>query len=200
MKGLGVGEGATHYAHVFYPLTGLTAEKHDSFLEPISDGDTLAEIRRQDPHPGRARRVQLPSGGLRNTFEARGYTGWDVTSPPTCWRTQRQHPLYPTVFVSMTGEALDHKTPLLRSQQAMASTPNASSSCSATPTRTKSCPFCGPEQEYFLIDRTSSSPARPDQRGAHALRRQAPKGARVRRPLLRGSSGAGAGLHDGHRA
>ena len=120
MKDWALEKGATHYAHVFYPMTGLTAEKHDSFLEPISDGQTLAEFAGKTLIQGEPDASSFPSGGLRSTFEARGYTGWDVTSPAYILENPNGNTLcIPTVFVSMTGEALDYKTPLLRSQQAM---------------------------------------------------------------------------------
>src|SRR5476649_2034965 len=120
MKDWALEKGATHYAHVFYPLTGLTAEKHDSFLEPAGDGTALAEFAGKTLTQGEPDASSFTSGGLRNTFEARGYTGWDVTSPAYVLENPNGNTLcIPTVFVSMTGEALDHKTPLLRSQQAM---------------------------------------------------------------------------------
>ena len=120
MKDWALEKGATHYAHVFYPLTGLTAEKHDSFFEPVGDGSSLAEFAGKTLVQGEPDASSFPNGGLRNTFEARGYTGWDVTSPAYILENPNGNTLcIPTVFVSMTGEALDHKTPLLRSQQAM---------------------------------------------------------------------------------
>ncbi len=161
MKDWALEKGATHYAHVFYPLTGLTAEKHDSFFEPTGDGTALAEFAGKTLVQGEPDASSFPNGGLRNTFEARGYTGWDVTSPAYVLENPNGNTLcIPTVFVSMTGEALDHKTPLLRSQQAMGEhavrilklfghTPGAVVS------------FCGPEQEYFLVDRHFFL-ARPD--------------------------------------
>src|SRR5471030_958525 len=110
MKDWALEKGATHYAHVFYPLTGLTAEKHDSFLEPESDGTALAEFAGKTLVQGEPDASSFPNGGLRNTFEARGYTGWDVTSPAYVLESANGNTLcIPTVFVSMTGEALDHK-------------------------------------------------------------------------------------------
>ena len=115
MKDWALDKGATHYAHVFYPLTGLTAEKHDSFLEPGRATAGAGRVRWQDPVQGEPDASSFPNGGLRNTFEARGYTGWDVTSPAYILENPNGNTLcIPTVFVSMTGEALDHKTPLLR--------------------------------------------------------------------------------------
>ncbi len=161
MKDWAMEKGATHYAHVFYPLTGLTAEKHDSFLEPAGDGSAIAEFAGKTLIQGEPDASSFPSGGLRNTFEARGYTGWDVTSPAYILENPNGNTLcIPTVFVSMTGEALDHKTPLLRSQQAMAEhAERILRLFGHTPDRVVS--FCGPEQEYFLIDRHFFL-ARPD--------------------------------------
>ena len=161
MKDWALEKGATHYAHVFYPLTGLTAEKHDSFLEPVGDGSALAEFAGKTLIQGEPDASSFPSGGLRNTFEARGYTGWDVTSPAYVLENPNGNTLcIPTVFVSMTGEALDHKTPLLRSQQAMAEhAERILTLFGHTPDHVVS--FCGAEQEYFLIDRHFFL-ARPD--------------------------------------
>jgi glutamine synthetase len=162
MKDWALEKGATHYAHVFYPLTGLTAEKHDSFLEPVSDGATLAEFAGKVLIQGEPDASSFPSGGLRNTFEARGYTGWDVTSPAYILENPNGNTLcIPTVFVSMTGEALDHKTPLLRSQQAMGAHAERILALFGHTSPDKVVSFCGPEQEYFLIDRHFFL-ARPD--------------------------------------
>ncbi|HEY8729969.1 MAG TPA: glutamine synthetase III, partial [Acidothermaceae bacterium] len=153
MKDWALEKGATHYAHVFYPLTGFTAEKHDSFLEPVGDGSALAEFAGKTLIQGEPDASSFPSGGLRNTFEARGYTGWDVTSPAYVLENPNGNTLcIPTVFVSMTGDALDHKTPLLRSQQAMAQhAERILRLFGHEPDHVVS--FCGAEQEYFLIDR-----------------------------------------------
>jgi len=161
MKDWAMEKGATHYAHVFYPLTGLTAEKHDSFLEPVGDGSAMAEFSGKTLVQGEPDASSFPSGGLRNTFEARGYTGWDVTSPAYVLENPNGNTLcIPTVFVSMTGEALDHKTPLLRSQQAMAEqAERVLRLFGHEPDRVVS--YCGAEQEYFLIDRHFFL-ARPD--------------------------------------
>ncbi|KAA0083361.1 glutamine synthetase type III [Mycolicibacterium sp. P9-64] len=162
MKDWALEKGATHYAHVFYPLTGLTAEKHDSFLEPVSDGATLAEFAGKTLIQGEPDASSFPSGGLRNTFEARGYTGWDVTSPAYVLENPNGNTLcIPTVFVSMTGEALDHKTPLLRSQQAMGAHAERILALFGHTSGEKVVSFCGPEQEYFLVDRHFFL-ARPD--------------------------------------
>ncbi|HEY8788920.1 MAG TPA: glutamine synthetase III [Actinopolymorphaceae bacterium] len=161
MKDWAMEKGATHYAHVFYPLTGLTAEKHDSFLEPAGDGTALMEFSGKTLVQGEPDASSFPNGGLRNTFEARGYTGWDVMSPAYVLENPNGNTLcIPTVFVSMTGEALDHKTPLLRSQQAMAQhAERILRLFGHEPAHVVS--FCGPEQEYFLIDRHFFL-ARPD--------------------------------------
>jgi glutamine synthetase len=161
MKDWALEKGATHYAHVFYPLTGLTAEKHDSFLEPAGDGSALAEFAGKTLIQGEPDASSFPSGGLRNTFEARGYTGWDVTSPAYVLESPNGNTLcIPTVFVSMTGEALDHKTPLLRSQQAMGRhAERILRVFGHDPDHVVS--YCGAEQEYFLVDRHFFL-ARPD--------------------------------------
>lgn len=162
MKDWALSKGATHYAHVFYPMTGLTAEKHDSFLEPVSDGQTLAEFAGKTLIQGEPDASSFPSGGLRSTFEARGYTGWDVTSPAYILENPNGNTLcIPTVFVSMTGEALDYKTPLLRSQQAMGAQAERILKLFGHSGFDHIVSFCGPEQEYFLVDRHFFL-ARPD--------------------------------------
>lgn len=162
MKDWALEKGATHYAHVFYPLTGLTAEKHDSFFDPVGDGSALAEFAGKTLIQGEPDASSFPNGGLRNTFEARGYTGWDVTSPAYVLENPNGNTLcIPTVFVSMTGEALDHKTPLLRSQQAMGAHAERILALFGHENIENVVSFCGPEQEYFLVDRHFFL-ARPD--------------------------------------
>ncbi|HVW80496.1 MAG TPA: glutamine synthetase III [Mycobacteriales bacterium] len=162
MKDWAMSKGATHYAHVFYPLTGLTAEKHDSFLEPNGDGTALAEFSGKTLTQGEPDASSFPNGGIRSTFEARGYTGWDVTSPAYILENPNGNTLcIPTVFVSMTGEALDHKTPLLRSQQAMAKQAERVLKIFGHENPDAVVSFAGPEQEYFLVDRHFLL-ARPD--------------------------------------
>jgi glutamine synthetase len=162
MKDWAMEKGATHYAHVFYPLTHLTAEKHDSFFEPGTDGSAIAEFAGKTLTQGEPDASSFPSGGLRATFEARGYTGWDVTSPAYLLENPNGKTLcIPTVFVSMTGEALDHKTPLLRSQQAMAKQAERVLKLFGHTNPDAVVSFAGAEQEYFLIDR-SFFLARPD--------------------------------------
>jgi glutamine synthetase len=162
MKDWAMEKGATHYAHVFYPLTGLTAEKHDSFLEPGSDGTSISEFAGKTLIQGEPDASSFPNGGLRNTFEARGYTGWDATSPAYILENPNGNTLcIPTVFVSMTGEALDYKTPLLRSQQAMAAQAERVLRLFGHEQPDAVVSFAGAEQEYFLIDR-SFFLSRPD--------------------------------------
>src|SRR5271169_1811624 len=162
MKDWAMEKGATHYAHVFYPLTHLTAEKHDSFLEPGGDGSAIAEFAGKTLTQGEPDASSFPNGGLRATFEARGYTGWDVTSPAYILENPNGNTLcIPTVFISMTGEALDNKTPLLRSQQAMAAQAERVLRLFGHENPDAVVSFAGPEQEYFLIDR-SFFLSRPD--------------------------------------
>ena len=162
MKDWAMEKGCTHYSHVFYPLTGLTAEKHDSFFEPAGGGLSLAEFAGKTLTQGESDGSSFPSGGLRNTFEARGYTGWDPTSPAYILDNPNGKTLcIPTIFVSMFGDALDHKTPLLRSQQAMAGHAERVLALFGHKNIDHVVSFAGPEQEYFLIDRHFYL-ARPD--------------------------------------
>jgi glutamine synthetase len=155
MKDWAMEKGATHYAHVFYPLTHLTAEKHDSFFEPGPDGNAIAEFAGKTLTQGEPDASSFPNGGLRATFEARGYTGWDVTSPAYILENPNGNTLcIPTVFISMTGEALDNKTPLLRSQQAMAKQAKRILELFGHENPDAVVSFAGAEQEYFLIDRS----------------------------------------------
>ena len=154
MKDWAIENGASHYAHVFYPLTGLTAEKHDSFLNPESDSTSLAEFAGKTLVQGEPDASSFPNGGIRNTFEARGYTGWDVTSPAYILENPNGNTLcIPTVFISWTGEALDKKTPLLRSQQAMSKQAMRLLKLFGHTDVDTVVSYAGAEQEYFLIDR-----------------------------------------------
>jgi len=120
MKDWAVERGATHYTHWFQPLTGITAEKHDSFLVPTADGKVIAEFSGRELIKGEPDASSFPSGGTRSTFEARGYTAWDPTSPPWLLKSTNGVTLViPSAFVSWTGDALDKKTPLLRSMEAL---------------------------------------------------------------------------------
>ncbi|PHY02554.1 MAG: glutamine synthetase type III [Planctomycetaceae bacterium] len=162
MKDWAIEKGATHYAHVFYPLTGLTAEKHDSFLTPTGDGDAIAEFSGKELIQGEPDASSFPSGGLRATFEARGYTAWDPTSPAYILDNPNGTTLcIPTAFCSWTGEALDKKTPLLRSMQAVDKQARRVLSLFGHKDIGPVTAAAGPEQEYFLIDRNFFF-ARPD--------------------------------------
>src|SRR5271154_3425087 len=120
MKEWAMEKGATHYTHWFQPLTGLTAEKHDSFYGPEGEGNARGEFSGKELIQGEPDASSFPSGGTRSTFEARGYTAWDPTSPAFVLKEANGATLYiPTAFVSYTEEALDHKTPLLRSMEAL---------------------------------------------------------------------------------
>jgi glutamine synthetase len=154
MKDWAIGKGATHYAHVFYPLTGFTAEKHDSFLSPDPDGGALAEFSGKTLTQGEPDASSFPNGGIRNTFEARGYTMWDVTSPAYILENPNGTTLcIPTAFVSWTGEALDKKTPLLRSMQALNKQAQRVLKLFGHKDPATVVTYAGAEQEYFLVDR-----------------------------------------------
>ncbi len=154
MKEWAISKGATHYAHVFYPLTGITAEKHDSFLSPDGDGGAIAEFSGKTLTQGEPDASSFPNGGIRNTFEARGYTMWDVTSPAYILENPNGTTLcIPTAFVSWTGEALDKKTPLLRSMQALNKHAQRILKLFGHTNPAKVVSYAGAEQEYFLIDR-----------------------------------------------
>src|SRR6187399_1829433 len=152
LKDWAVEHGATHYTHWFQPMTGITAEKHDSFLNPTADGRAVAEFNGKELVRGEPDASSFPSGGMRSTFEARGYTAWDPTSPP--WLLMSSHGatlVIPTAFVSWTGEALDKKTPLLRSQEALSKQAVRILKLFGSKAQ-RVTTTCGPEQEYFLID------------------------------------------------
>jgi glutamine synthetase len=153
MKDWAVEHGATHYAHWFQPLTGITAEKHDSFLSPSGDGKAVAEFSGKELIRGEPDASSFPSGGMRSTFEARGYTAWDPTSPPWLLFSGGSVTLViPTAFVSWTGETLDKKTPLLRSMEALSKQAVRVLDLFGSPAE-RVITTCGPEQEYFLVDR-----------------------------------------------
>ncbi len=154
MKDWAIEKGATHYAHVFYPLTGLTAEKHDSFLSPTDDGGALAEFSGKELIQGEPDASSFPSGGIRATFEARGYTAWDPTSPAYILENPNGTTLcIPTAFCSWTGEALDKKTPVLRSMQVLNKQAQRILKLFGHTNVSPVTATAGPEQEYFLIDR-----------------------------------------------
>jgi glutamine synthetase len=153
VKDWAVEHGATHYTHWFQPLTGITAEKHDSFLNPTSNGKAVAEFSGKELIKGEPDASSFPSGGMRSTFEARGYTAWDPTSPPWLLKSGGAVTLViPTAFVSWTGEALDKKTPLLRSMEALSKQALRVLKLFGSKAE-RVITTCGPEQEYFLIDR-----------------------------------------------
>ena len=161
LKDWAIEHGATHYTHWFQPLTGITAEKHDSFLAPTADGTAVAEFRGKELIKGEPDASSFPSGGMRSTFEARGYTAWDPTSPPWLLMSGNGATLViPTAFVSWTGEALDKKTPLLRSMEALSKQAVRVLKLFGSNAE-RVFTTCGPEQEYFLIDRNFYF-ARPD--------------------------------------
>ena len=162
MKDWAIEKGATHYAHVFYPLTGATAEKHDSFLAPNGGGSAIAEFTGEQLIQGEPDGSSFPTGGLRPTFEARGYTAWDVTSPAYILENPNGTTLcIPTAFVSWTGIALDKKTPLLRSNQALNKQAQRILKLFGDADGSMVNATAGPEQEFFLIDRNFYF-ARPD--------------------------------------
>jgi len=162
MKDWAIEKGATHYAHVFYPLTGATAEKHDSFLSPDGEGGAIAEFSGGQLIQGEPDGSSFPTGGIRQTFEARGYTIWDVTSPAYILENPNGTTLcIPTAFVSWTGEALDKKTPVLRSMEALNRQAQRVLKLFGHSDEAFVASTAGPEQEYFLIDRHFFF-ARPD--------------------------------------
>lgn len=155
MKDWAVENGATHYTHWFQPLTGITAEKHDSFItHPDSEGRMLMEFSGKELIKGEPDASSFPSGGLRATFEARGYTAWDITSPAFLKESGCGTILcIPTAFCSYTGEALDKKTPLLRSMEALSEQALRIVRLFGNTEATKVTASVGPEQEYFLVDK-----------------------------------------------
>ncbi len=162
MKDWAMEKGATHFTHMFQPMTGLTAEKHDSFLAPTSDGKAITEFSGKELVRGEPDASSFPSGGIRATFEARGYTAWDPTSPAFIHEGPNGATLViPTAFLSWTGEALDKKTPLLRSMQALSTQALRILRLFGNTESKKVFTTVGPEQEYFLIDKNFYY-ARPD--------------------------------------
>jgi glutamine synthetase len=162
VKQWAVAQGATHYTHWFVPLSGSSAEKHDSFLNPTGDAAVLSEFSGKALIQGEPDASSFPSGGIRSTFEARGYTAWDVTSPLFLQVEPNGVTLtIPTAFVSYTGEALDHKIPLLRSQEALGKQALRVLRWFGCDTVSRVFTTIGPEQEYFLVDRELAE-LRPD--------------------------------------
>ncbi len=154
MKDWAIEKGATHYSHWFQPLTGYTAEKHDAFLTPAGDGNIIMEFSGKELIKGEPDGSSFPSGGLRSTFEARGYTAWDLSSPAFIHEAPTGAVLcIPTVFFSYTGEALDKKTPLLRSMEAIDKQALRIVRLFGNTTASKVTTSVGAEQEYFLVDK-----------------------------------------------
>lgn len=155
MKDWAIEKGATHFTHWFQPLTGITAEKHDAFISPTDDGGVILEFSGKELIKGESDGSSFPSGGLRATFEARGYTAWDCTSPAFVHESPRGTTLLciPTIFCSYTGEALDKKTPLLRSMEALSVQALRIVRAFGDTEAAKVTTSVGPEQEYFLVDR-----------------------------------------------
>ena len=154
MKEWAIEKGATHFTHWFQPLTGITAEKHDAFIDPQQDGTTLLRFSGKELIRGEPDASSFPSGGLRATFEARGYTAWDCTSPAFIKETPHSTILcIPTAFCSYKGEALDKKTPLLRSMQALDIQATRIMHLFGKKDVKHVITYAGPEQEYFLVDK-----------------------------------------------
>ena len=194
--------GATHFTHWFQPLTGMTAEKHDSFYAPTGDGNAIAEFSGKELIQGEPDASSFPTGGIRATFEARGYTAWDPTSPAFILENPNGAVLcIPTAFASWTGEALDHKIPLLRSMDALSSS-GAARAAAVRRRRVHARVHDGRARAGVLPDRRALllRAPRPDHHRAHAVRRQAAEGPRARRPLLRLDPRARARLHARDRA
>ena len=156
MKEWAIEMGATHYTHWFQPLTGTTAEKHDSFINPQGDGTVIMELSGKELIKGEPDASSFPSGGIRATFEARGYTVWDITSPAFIYDNGNTKTLcIPTAFCSYTGEALDKKTPLLRSMEAISKQAVRICRLFGDTQTQKVIASVGPEQEYFIVDRAT---------------------------------------------
>jgi glutamine synthetase len=153
MKEWALGKGATHFAHWFQPMTGITAEKHDAFIDPIGIGEVIERFSGKQLVQGEPDASSFPSGGIRSTFEARGYTAWDMSSPAFIRRNGISTTLcIPTAFISYTGEALDKKTPLLRSNKAVSKSAVSIMNLLGSKGVKRVYSTLGPEQEYFLID------------------------------------------------
>jgi glutamine synthetase len=162
MKDWAIEHGATHFTHLFQPMTGLTAEKHDSFVVPTGDGKAILEFSGKELVRGEPDASSFPSGGIRATFEARGYTAWDPTSPAYILESPNGATLViPTAFLSWTGEALDKKTPLLRSMEALSNQALRILRLFGNTEARRVFTTVGAEQEYFLIDKNFYY-ARPD--------------------------------------
>lgn len=195
MKDWAVEKGATHFTHWFQPLTGVTAEKHDGFIAPSPDGRVIMEFSGKELIKGEPDASSFPSGGLRATFEARGYTAWD----PTSYAFIKDKTLcIPTAFCSYGGEALDKKTPLLRSMEALdkqALRVLKLFGNDAKYVRTS----VGPEQEYFLVDKDLYAKRKDLISPGAPFRRETPERSGTRRPLFRRDQTARQGVYGGSR-
>ena len=187
LKDWAVEHGATHYTHWFQPMTGITAEKHDSFLNPTADGRAVAEFSGKELVRGEPDASSFPSGGMRSTFEARGYTAWDPTSPPWLLMTpQRRDAGHPDRVRQLDRRGARQEDAAAALEGSALEAGGAHPEAVRLEGRSACMTTCGPEQEYFLIDRQFYlQPSRPDQRRPHAVRRQAAEGPGARGPLLR---------------
>ena len=202
VKEWALAHGATHFTHWFVPMTGSTAEKHDSFLTPMGDGQTIAEFSGKNLLQGEPDASSFPSGGIRATFEARGYTAWDVTSPIFLQVEPNGVTMtIPTAYVSFTGEALDHKIPLLRSQEALGTQALRVLRWFGNTTASRVFTNIGPEQEYFLVDRRLAE-QRPDLvlTGRTLFGAPPPKGQELEDQYFGPIRRADPRLHDGSRS
>ncbi len=198
MKDWAIEKGATHYTHWFQPLTGMTAEKHDSFISPTADGSVIMEFSGKQLIVGEPDASSFPSGGLRATFEARGYTAWDATSPAFLKKDAAGNVTLciPSVFYSYNGEALDKKTPLLRSMDAVSKQAMRVLRAMGNTTSQRVVATVGPEQEYFLVDKEYYlTTARPDLLRPHPFRRSGSQGPGTGRSIFRRHQGPGFCLH-----
>ena len=197
MKDWAIEKGATHYTHWFQPLTGVTAEKHDAFIAPLQGDKVVMEFSGKELIKGEPDASSFPSGGLRATFEARGYTAWD----PASYAFVKGNTLYiPTAFCSYTGEALDTKTPLLRSMDALSEQALRILRLFGDTDTARVTPTVGAEQEYFLVNKDYFN-RRKDlvYCGRTLFGAPAPKGQEPAdgRPLLRTAQAQGGGVHGG---
>ena len=194
MKDWAIEKGATHYTHWFQPMTGVTAEKHDSFITPTEGGRVIMVFSGKELIQGEPDASSFPSGGLRATFEARGYTAWD----PNSYAFIKDGVLcIPTAFCSWGGHALDKKTPLLRSMEALNRQALRVLRLFGNDTVRSVKPTVGPEQEYFLIDGCMGKAPRSCIYRTHAFRREAPEGAGAGGSLFRGDQAACCGIYEG---
>ena len=193
MKDWAIEKGATHYTHWFQPMTGFTAEKHDSFITRDGKDGVRMELSAKELNKGEADASSFPSGGLRATFEARGYTAWD----PTSYAFVKDDTLYiPTIFCSYSGQTLDKKTPLLRSMRELDRACVRILRLFGNTEVQHVTAQVGPEQEYFLIDKSAYERG-PEAVRSDAVRRQTSQGSGAGRPLLRRHQAPRGRIHAG---